>query len=1391
MVEAANDLVDACEKQTIPERLQALIDDIVEESPHENNEPISQHDAHRFVQSLAGHLKNWVKDQQGHSSAVRFDDDAFALAFNHFLRCPASYKQMRSDDCLVRPSESLFKKLKKDIGVEGGQSFNTAILQPFVRGDNGREEDSAEASAFMVDGAGLGVNWSVDSKWRSGCGSEWGEVACDEATISQGMVTNSKNNVSRGITNDFFELRRVMSNITDSDTIESMDRPATKVNQWWFRATNGRMFCVMSFFNAGSLSGDVILRQLIAVIMACEAVGSRVFLFACDAGGANQGTFKSLRGNEAIPDDMVWLDDEYIRFINPYDPSRWIYLTHCSTHNLKNMRNRVKESKADGSKCFLDVNGNIITWDFVNQIYNDEQLLIDGTGTPTSGLTEKAVYPDRWSTMNAQHAKAPFAPKALFVMLAVIHRELNVSKDEAYRVVDHYKVIKELEVIKNSGMNEKAARMIGYFTTVAKRLWDLFNARCPGNLNLAGKIATFEFFAHTSEIYNLRLLKMDELITWANIKVYKEQAKKNLTYFSDLHLAMIKRRKDKKYSADWRMTGLPGCTFDILRITVSGFFGYAEYLFQLAKTSPSLPESVNRDFAVTPAQSNTSFGESFFSWVRARGLDNACSFLVAVLNTAMIDMLKNSLDHNPMYDDEDVGKVTKDANRLGIRKIVTILKHLRKVVARLIGEYNEKSEPYASPAAAFSPGAVAFAQDEGILPSDDEAEGDEPGDEPPPPARPTSAQMGMIIIERIQEKRKLRNGFASYLLERKSFREMITVTMGQEIWPFFVSVLHDTRELDVSKKFDTACRLIMDKLLGMSLNSVLRNSRGESYEYQLFHFLSSKEFAEICFANLPTDAMKYISAGWVFLGLELSDILQEWLVIEAKGVRMKLDPDLFNASRTLQLGPEELKSETNRFGGWAGKSCMARRSKYLGGDAEKCSKDPQYRLLDLIVCYEKDLSEDYVATKVEFALYLSNYAGEGGLSFVAEPFFDALISIMRVVSTAVTLEDFASNNSGDVWAKGKNLVSLSSNLLSDFSLACKRQVDIAQEADPTFPDINHAVIAKVYTDVVTKICNARFGAVEAAYKLRASLKGDAHLSFRGMLFASVEGSKKKSDTDDVNEKSASPGTITLPFPGDRTAVGKDFLKGKRIVICGCYEEIAEIALIAKAELRSCLESFGAKVGVSLTDSTDYFLAGKGTPPAKIKKAQEKNIRIVNLNRMLRLLRGNLKDFNAMHALHPLDKTSFTDKNYERAVDEAADSAEDAGVEPDADDEEDFATVELDADKVRAKAARVAKIGAKPATYAEALKQTPPKRNHRRRRALAPLTTNAQAGDRGAAATEVRTQTPPQQQQKKKKRRGGGRKKRGAGPSPATSPSNSDKKAKAPRKESKKKKKEKK
>ena len=449
------------------------------------------------------------------------------------------------------------------------------------------------------------------------------------------------------------------------------------------------------------------------------------------------------------------------------------------------------------------------------------------------------------------------------------------------------------------------------------------------------------------------------------------------------------------------------------------------------------------------------------------------------------------------------------------------------------------------------------------------------------------------------------------------------------------------------------------------------------------------------------------------------------------------------------------------------------------------------RILDLIVCYEKDLSKDYVATKIEFALYLSNYAGEGGLSFITEPFFEVLQNVMRVVSTAVLLQDFASSNSGIVWAKGKNLVFTSSDLLSDFTLACKRQIDIAREADSTFPDVSAAVIAKVFKGIVTKICNARFGAVEDAFKLRAHLKGGAYLSFRGLLAASVKGGKK-SDSDTDKKESLSP--ITLPVPGEKTAVGEDFLQGKKFVLYGFFLELGEIAFVAKGQLRACLESFGATVGKNLTtstgkckenavsderetkDSKDYLVAGKDTPTQKIKTAQDKSIRIVNLDRVLRLLRGQLEGFTAMHALQPLDKTSFTDKNYEPAVDEAAEAAEDADVESDEDDE--FLAVELDADKARAthEAQRDAATtttstgadsgasGAKPTTYADAVKTgTPPPKPKRsgRRGALAPLPANAQAGNRRTADAEAKTPTT-------KKKRRGGRKKRGAASSPATS-----------------------
>ena len=70
-------------------------------------------------------------------------------------------------------------------------------------------------------------------------------------------------------------------------------------------------------------------------------------------------------------------------------------------------------------------------------------------------------------------------------------------------------------------------------------------------------------------------------------------------------------------------------------------------------------------------------------------------------------------------------------------------------------------------------------------------------------------------------------------------------------------------------------------------------------------------------------------------------------------------------------------------------------------------------------------------------------------------------------------------------------------------------------------------------------------------------------------------------------------------------------------------------------------------------NTTYLLAGMDTPNKKLKDADLKNVRVINLNRLMRLLTGKLESFDAMHKLMPLTKADFTDAKYERAVVEPA------------------------------------------------------------------------------------------------------------------------------------------
>ena len=480
-------------------------------------------------------------------------------------------------------------------------------------------------------------------------------------------------------------------------------------------------------------------------------------------------------------------------------------------------------------------------------------------------------------------------------------------------------------------------------------------------------------------------------------------------------------------------------------------------------------------------------------------------------------------------------------------------------------------------------------------------------------------------------------------LRAREFSKMIHLSLNREVFPFFGSILNDTIDQATSKQFDSACRLIMDELLQLAVDTALSSNSDDSFEYRVFYYLQSKEYAEICFLNLPTDAMRHISPGWLMLGLALSDILQNWLIIKARGERMKHQPKDLAKERAKSdtLNKEERISELQRYGSWAVKSCKDVRKNKLKGSSVDCLNDPTYRLLSSMACYEKDVDDEYISKRVDFGTFLRNCAGKGGLLYLAEPFFDTMMQIMRKIMTAVTVYDFQTNPS-TVWATGKKLVLSNATLKSDFMITFLRQVKQLRKADPSFPHVVNSDIARVFQIVVTKMCHARFGAVEDVYKELSGLKSKGHTTFRGFLLAStmLKGSNAEGRGSDATDT-----LITLPSPGKNGAVDCKFLKGKTILVQGTFPEVNSFAVVAQSTIQTFLEDFGAKVGKKFSNSTSYLLAGMKIPNDKIKTAETRKVRIINLKRLVHLLTGKLLSFEETRGLPLLSRVDFIDKNY--------------------------------------------------------------------------------------------------------------------------------------------------
>lgn len=480
-----------------------------------------------------------------------------------------------------------------------------------------------------------------------------------------------------------------------------------------------------------------------------------------------------------------------------------------------------------------------------------------------------------------------------------------------------------------------------------------------------------------------------------------------------------------------------------------------------------------------------------------------------------------------------------------------------------------------------------------------------PNDDLPPPPLRSPEDMLKSVGRKVKAK-KLRDGFASYLLEQPSFQKWILIAKEDStLWPWFESFLDDILDGEFSRAFDHACRKIMDQLFEYAEKAMSnrRSTKTDSFEYSLFHYQCSDELYQTCSAMLPTEAMKASRPAHTILACELGSIVIKWYIETVRFERKQKNPELFERTTLVNLSDEALKSEVHRLMGWAVKDCKVKK-KFADRSAEN-------HLLDQMICLEKDVDEDFISNCLDFATLIRNTGGEGGLSLITAGFLDWATKAMLAIAKQLTVDDI--RQKGDTALRtATNAILKHPTLKSDFALVCTKQeqrsLQLCREnstdaddvvrliADPREPKMSYSVAANVFVEVMTKICHARFGEILKNFSEKEALHGTAKVNFRTSLAVSSKAAAAAASSANANAASgytaataaASAPVFEAPQPGVNNAMSSKFLNGKTFVFDGLFDEVHTEMREAHRILKEMLESFGASVNKRFSSNTSEY-----------------------------------------------------------------------------------------------------------------------------------------------------------------------------------------------------------
>lgn len=302
---------------------------------------------------------------------------------------------------------------------------------------------------------------------------------------------------------------------------------------------------------------------------------------------------------------------------------------------------------------------------------------------------------------------------------------------------------------------------------------------------------------------------------------YEKQVQKCLAYFERLRSKQLQRRAAK--DDQWELSFLAPSTWTNLRMTCRGFFAYAHALIGYAENAAE--GQIMKFSCVSPAHSNSSAIEAWFSGTRGARQDTATSYPSWVANRTMIGEVVELSSNNKMYDRADVGE-TNAGMLIGPSEFIKFHNSRETQMTEVVDAYFRQRANNAESVPSFLPTTGS------VLPS-------------------SLSSLEIDALQRLLQK-TLPYGYADAVARHNQFRQWLRLSLGTPTEWWFQLMLEYTQSAKGLEQFDDICQHIQDKMFQMTVHVLQnRNKDNVSFELDLHQYHKSDEFASLCRRLLP------------------------------------------------------------------------------------------------------------------------------------------------------------------------------------------------------------------------------------------------------------------------------------------------------------------------------------------------------------------------------------------------------------------------------------------------------------------------------------------------------------------------------------------------------------